>query len=207
MTTFEHAMLGVTQTLATGLHRRYGWQLAAMAGFVAISPDWDGLTIAGGMQLFDVAHRAWGHSLLVCTILGMLLAGLDYRFDLVTRAGGYLRRLMRDGSKTDGPRSQRRWNGYCVWMMVGAVVALTHLIADMVVSGAAQLNDWALQLLWPFSREGFVYPLVSWGDPGMSIVFVLGMFGMWRWPKHLQLVAGTTLLLLVAYIMLRGAMR
>ena len=207
MTSFEHAMLGVTQTLAAGLHRKHGWQIAAMAGVVAVSPDWDGLTILGGMQVFDVAHRAWGHNLLVCALVGILLAWLDYRCDIVTRARRFLVRLMRDRSETSELRTQRSLGGYSAWLLVGALVALSHLPADMVVSGAAQLNDWELQLLWPFSRQGFVYPLVSWGDPGMSVIFVGGMFGMWRWPQHLQRVAAFTLLLLVAYIAVRGAMR
>ena len=48
MTTLEHAMLGINGVLATGLQRRFGWQLVAMAGGVSVAPDWDGLTILGG---------------------------------------------------------------------------------------------------------------------------------------------------------------
>ena len=45
MTTFEHAMVGVNGALAAGLTRRCGWKVASMAGLVAVSPDWDGLTL------------------------------------------------------------------------------------------------------------------------------------------------------------------
>jgi len=45
MTTYEHAMLGITGALAAGLHRRYGWQIVAMAGVTAVLPDWDGLSL------------------------------------------------------------------------------------------------------------------------------------------------------------------
>lgn len=82
MTTFEHAMVGINGALAAGLHRHYQWCIAALAGLAAIAPDWDGLKILGGMHLFDHAHCAWGHSFLTCVILGCVLAGLDYRFDL-----------------------------------------------------------------------------------------------------------------------------
>ena len=45
MTSYEHAMLGIDGALALGLHRRYGWQIVAAAGCVAVLPDWDGLSI------------------------------------------------------------------------------------------------------------------------------------------------------------------
>ncbi|MGD9128399.1 MAG: hypothetical protein PVH19_13570 [Planctomycetia bacterium] len=62
MTTIEHAMLGIDGVLAVGLNRRWGWSLCAMAGVVAIVPDWDGLTLLGSASLFDAAHRVWGHA-------------------------------------------------------------------------------------------------------------------------------------------------
>jgi hypothetical protein len=45
MTFFEHAMVGINGAMAADLHRRHGWPLVALAGFSAILPDWDGLTI------------------------------------------------------------------------------------------------------------------------------------------------------------------
>ena len=63
MTTFEHALLAINGVLATGLQRRYGWQLAGVAAVAAISPDWDGLTIAFSLAAFAAGHRVWGHNL------------------------------------------------------------------------------------------------------------------------------------------------
>jgi hypothetical protein len=58
MTTFEHAMLGINGVLASGIHRRFGWQIVALAGIAAVAPDWDGipmlvnLVIASGGTMF-----------------------------------------------------------------------------------------------------------------------------------------------------------
>ena len=68
------------------------------------------------------------------------------------------------------------------------------------------LTDWELPLLWPFSRQGFVFPLVPWGDAGATLIFAGGMFAMVRWPQRLQTVAVTTLLLVVIYVVVRGVL-
>jgi membrane-bound metal-dependent hydrolase YbcI (DUF457 family) len=206
MTTFEHVMLGVTGSLALGVHRPFGWKIVAMAGVTAAVPDWDGLTILGGMEVFDRAHRAWGHNLLIAALVGCLCGVLDYRFDLVGRGRRFGQRFVvhqDDATPLRAARNRSAW-GYVVWLLVGSLAAVAHLAADLVVSGAAGLSDWELPLLWPFSRQGFVYPLVPWGDPGASLIFVGGMFAMVRWPSRLQIVAVTTLFAVVAYIVLRG---
>jgi membrane-bound metal-dependent hydrolase YbcI (DUF457 family) len=206
MTTYEHVMLGVNEAMAVGLHRRCGWKIVAMAGVVAITPDWDGLTFLGGMDLFDRGHRAWGHNLLIASLLGCLCGLADYRFDLVGRARQLGKRFFPQGQSPADlrTRDQRTLPEYGIWAVVSLVVALSHLPADMVVSGAAGLSDWHLQLLWPFANRGFVHPLVPWGDPGVTLVFVGGMFAMLRWPKRLQMVAIATLLLAGAYLVVRG---
>ena len=51
MQALEHAMLGGGLVLAAGLHRRFGWQLAASAAVCATLPDWDGLTVL--LQSYD----------------------------------------------------------------------------------------------------------------------------------------------------------
>lgn len=215
MTTIEHALLGINGALATGLHRRYGWQVVALAGLVAISPDWDGLTLVLGPVLFDQAHRVWGHSLLTCGLLGILIGVFDYRFDIVTRlANVSARGLRRCGLELPAEqglgalplRRERTVAGYAVWTLVAIAAALSHLAADLVVSGTATLGDWKLQLLWPFSTEGWIYPHVHWGDPGMTIIFVMGMLAMYRWRNRLQLIAAATLLGVAAYIIVCGAL-
>ena len=75
---------------------------------------------------------------------------------------------------------------------------------NLVVSGGAQLTDWELKLLWPFSPRGFIYPLVPWGDPGVSVILVAGMFAMWRWRDRLQSVATASVVMTVGYLVARG---
>ena len=64
------------------------------------------------------------------------------------------------------------------------------------------MTDWELKLWWPLSERGYVYPLVRWGDVGVTLIFVLGMFAMVRWPKHTQRIAGATLGCVALYVIL-----
>ncbi len=136
MTTFEHAMLGVTGALAAGLDRRWGWPIVAVAGFVAVLPDWDGLAILFGVAVFDRVHRTLGHNLLVCLSLGAVVAALDYRYSLALRVkecvGRHLRAL---SSQEPSPRrSVFRVRELSIWVTVGVVASLSHLAADVVFS-------------------------------------------------------------------------
>ncbi len=212
MTTIEHALLGANGALAAGLHRRYGWQVAVMAGFAAVCPDWDGLTLLGGPVLFDRAHRVWGHNFLACGLLGVLVGIVDYRYDLMTRISRrvfqVLRRLTGEDLGSESLTLRNTWTGegYLVWVGVAIIATTSHLAADLVVSGHRTLGDWKLPLLWPFSDESWIYPHVRWGDPGITILFMLGMLAMYRWRSRIQLVAAATLLAVAAYILIRGAM-
>ena len=201
MTSYEHAMLGINGVLATGLQRRYGWPLVALAAVAAVSPDWDGLAIVAGAGAFAAAHRVWGHNLLACLLSGIVLGALDYRFDLVTRGARFLVRRLHITWPGPVPqlRSTYAWGALAVWSSVAVLAAASHLVADLVVSGTASLPDWELPLWWPFSSKSYVYPLIAWGDPGLSIVFVVGMFAMWRWPARVQGVAAATLAAVVLY--------
>jgi membrane-bound metal-dependent hydrolase YbcI (DUF457 family) len=200
-------MLGVTGCAAFGLERKYGWQILAMAAVAAVSPDWDGLTLLFGPQLFDTAHRVWGHNVVVCAIVGALIAAVDYRYDVSTRFGRWFVTTLRVQPPPEFQvRSQFTVRDLCVWVAVGVVAAGSHLIADMVVSGSATLTDWKVQLLWPFSQEGWVYPMIPWGDVGATIVFVIGMFAMLRWKSRSRETAWLTLAGVLAYLIVRRTM-
>jgi hypothetical protein len=89
VTVFEHAMVGVTGTVAAGQHRRFGWPVVAAAALVAVLPDWDGVSILFGGAAFDKAHRVWGHNLLVAGISGaavMAIARLYFPFEMLSRS-------------------------------------------------------------------------------------------------------------------------
>jgi membrane-bound metal-dependent hydrolase YbcI (DUF457 family) len=208
MTTYEHAMLGVTGTLAAGLHRKYGWEIVALAGFVAVLPDWDGLSLLFGAAAFDRVHRTLGHNLLVCILLGAVVAALEYRYRLARRWKEYAgRRMSMFRSKEGSPEpSDFRSRELCIWVLTGALASLSHLAADLVFSGHQVLSDWGIRLFWPFSDRFWAYPMVSWGDPAVTVVFAGGMFAMVRWPSRLRTVAGLTLTFVFAYISIRGVL-
>jgi len=147
-----------------------------------------------------------GHNLLVCILVGAVVACLDYRYDLASRGRELAGRLLpvftpKESSQRGSTRSAHR---LCVWIATGVLASLGHLAADLVFSGHAVFSDWGLQLFWPFSDRVWVYPLVPWGDPSVTVIFAVGMFGMIRWPARLQLVAALTLALVLGYVGIRG---
>ncbi|GAA5507169.1 metal-dependent hydrolase [Novipirellula caenicola] len=206
MTTFEHALLGINGALAAGLHRHYGWKIVALAGVAAVAPDWDGLPMLIDMSRFEAGHRVWGHNLLACWVLGMLLGTADYRWDLGGRIAAWITRygpLNELAASIDRRRSfsARTWG---VWVGVAVAAALSQIPADAVVSGAAGLSDWALKPFWPFSDFQFVYPLVPWGNVGVTIVFSVAMIAELKKPAAAQRIALVTLAVVVVYIVAWG---
>lgn len=223
MTTYEHFMLGASGTLSCGLYKKQGWQIALFAGVVSVLPDWDGLTILFSSQAFAEGHRVWGHNVLMI-LIGLVIGLLEYRYDFLsrvankvikTRAGTWfyseLKKLSNPGVEDQNRqggyallklRKHQRLSGYVIWGAVGFAAIFFHLVADMVVSGTDQLADWKLKLFWPFSDQGYVYPMIPWGDPGMSIIFVIGMLAGCKYPARIQLIATITLTAVVAYIVI-----
>ena len=204
MTTIEHALLGTNLVLATGLEKKFGWQSVALGGVCAVLPDWDGLTILWSVSLFDDAHRVWGHNLLVCLIVALFIAVLDYRHDIITRTARRLTQWTKFAAPDDrlAVRTVFSCSGLAFWFFVAIFATCSHLVSDMVFSGTATLSDWDLKPFWPFSDRGVVYPLISWGDVGVTIIFILGMFAMLRWKNKTALVARLTLLAVLGYIAL-----
>ena len=205
MTFFEHAMVGIDGALAAGLHRRHGWPIVAMAGFTAMLPDWDGLTILFGSSCYAQGHRVWGHNLLVAGLLAMLVSGLAYRFDGPRRIQQWIGRhwqgLALGGDIACGSRSA---GGWCLWLTVGVLAAYSHLLADMVFSAGRNMPVWGVPLGWPFSDVAWAYPMVLWGDPGATIIFIAGMFAMVRWRAWMRTIAACTLGLVIGYVAIRG---
>lgn len=206
MTSIEHALLGINGVVAGGLDRRHGWQLAALAGAAAMIPDWDGLTILFGADLFADAHRVWGHNIIACVAIGAVLGAADYGLDLTTRAARWLALILPVEIATDPipPRPTRSWREGAIWIFVAVAAATSHLVADLLFSGTATLSDWHLKLLWPFSDRGWIYPMVPWGDPGATVVMVAGMLAMARSPSRRRPIAASTLAAVTVYILARG---
>lgn len=202
MTTYEHAMLGLNGALAVGLHHRYGWKIIALAAVAAVLPDWDGLPMLVDMASYEQGHRVWGHNLLACGIGGFVAGTLDYRFDC---SGRVARRLTRYGpfrELRNYATLREVWhaNEWGIWVLVASCAALTQIPADAVVSGGAGLSDWALKPLWPFSHWEWVYPLVPWGNVGVTVLFAIGMLTMVKWKEHFQPIAAMALMAVAGFI-------
>ena len=205
MTTIEHALLGSYLVLASGANRQFGWQLVAVAGVAAVVPDWDGLTMLYSASLCDVAHRCWGHALAVCLPIAFLMAIFDYRYDFVTRLTRFCVRRFRvavDESKLIS-RSTFHTKGYLAWSLATSVATLSHVCTDMIFSGHANFADWPIKIFWPVSEIGFVFPMVPWGDVGVTIIFFCGLFAMVRWHKMTQRIAILTIATAAVYIVAR----
>ena len=206
MTSFEHVMLGVNGTIAAGLHERYGWKIVAMAGVAAASPDLDGVTWLISNQAFSIGHRVWGHNVLACLLLGILIGVLDYRVDLVTRVGRRVTRVLRLRVAEHLVVEREWWDvrSQGTWILVTIVATFSQLPADLAVSGTKTLPVWGLKLLWPFSDEEWSFQMVTYNDPGAIFVFIAGMFAMTKWPERSKQITRVTLLLVAAYLLFRG---
>jgi hypothetical protein len=206
MTSFEHAMLGINGVMAAGLHRKCGYQIVAMAAVAAVIPDWDGATILVSRWAFVEGHRVWGHNVLACLIMGIAIGWLDYRFDLATRVSRFLSTWMHVAFPAGSLQVRDTFTsgGLFLWISVAYLATMSHLVGDLVVSGTKSLPDWSVQLLWPFSDRGWVFPMVAWGDVGITLVFVGGMFAMLRWRARTQMIAVVTLVGVATYLGVRG---
>ena len=70
--------------------------------------------------VFDRVHRTLGHNLLVCVLLGAVVAALDYRYSLALRVKEYLGRHLRVLA-SEGPspaRSVFRIHELAIWLAV-----------------------------------------------------------------------------------------
>lgn len=199
-------MVGATCAMAAGMHERFGWKLVAMSALASITVDCDGMTLLISKEAFAEGHRVWSHNLLAVVLSGLLVGVADYRLDLVSRMARVFAKLSRIhlAPETLELRSRFSQKEQTIWITCAIVAGLIHLPSDLVVSGSASLPDWNLKLLWPFSNQGWVYPMVQWGDAGITLIFVAGMFAMVRWPGRLTRIAQATTAGVVAYIMIRG---
>jgi len=206
MTVFEHAMVGWTLAVAVGAQRRHGWQIAGMAAVAAALPDADGLSILWGTAAFAEVHRVWGHNFLVAGVIGVLTGAAGYLASLSARtrrtAAAVLARLAEDVKIATEPQ-RFAWPRLAVWVAVGLLAALSHLPGDLAYNGTSELAPWPVPLFWPFSSEGWQYPLVPWGDMVTTAVLVVELFALYIWSNRGQLVACVTLAIILAYVGLR----
>jgi membrane-bound metal-dependent hydrolase YbcI (DUF457 family) len=196
MTTFEHAMFGVSLALVAGVRRRHGWGLVAVAGAAAALPDWDGLSILFGPSAYARGHRVWGHNLLAAGLAGAAAGVVGL---LAARSARVRASLTRPPAQPPKP-PHASGSAPAVWAAVGLVAGLSHLPADVVFNGGAGLSPWPVPLLWPFDRWGWAVPVVPWGKVVVTVLFVAEMFALYRWPGRDRAVAAVTLAAASAYV-------
>lgn len=207
MTTLEHALLGVNAALALGLHKRFGWRVVPLAAIAAVAPDWDGIPMLFDMARFESGHRVWGHNVLACAVVGLLLVVLDHRFNYTGWIAKQFAKLNSKGKPASdltsvlADRGKFRWIS---WFAIATTAALTQIPADLVVSGGSGLSNWPLKPLWPFSTVECVYPLVPWGNVGVTVIFAIAMLGQAKFPSRAQSIAIGALASMTAYILLWG---
>lgn len=206
MTVYEHAMLGSSVSLLGNVHRRHGWGLVAAAAAAGALPDWDGLSLAFGPTAYADVHRAWGHNLLAAALAGAAVGGVGYLCHRSVRVRRAALRFLPPTGPAAAPAPPFAPHALAVWVAVGVVAALSHLPADLIYSGGAGLPDWPVPLLWPFSHRGYAYPMVPWGDLGVTLLFVGEMFALYRWPRSARAVAALALAAGAVYLVLRGVL-
>lgn len=195
MTPYEHAMLGANLALAGGMRGRHGWGLVVTAGIAAALPDWDGLSIFFGPTAYATVHRVWGHSLLTAGLSGAIVGCL-----------GCIIYRSKTRSTTPGSTPAPHLPGeLALWMIVGCLAGLTHPPLDAIFSGSPGAN-WPVAAYWPFSTTGWAWPLVPWGDLGVTLIFVAEMFAIYRWPRFDRLIAAGTLVAVAVYVLARSQM-
>ncbi|MSR31192.1 MAG: hypothetical protein EXR99_06750 [Gemmataceae bacterium] len=198
MTTFEHAMFGANLALVTGWTRKQGWGLALMAALAAALADWDGLSILFGGEAYSQIHRVWGHNLFATLFLGAMVGALAYLAFLSHGVREKTRRWIKDLNPLQPPPYSNA--SLACWIFTGCIASISHLPADMIYSGHKEMTNWPVKIFWPAHEQGYVLPLVAWGDLTSTFLFILAMFAMYRWPAKAQAIAFLALLAVNAYI-------
>jgi hypothetical protein len=62
-----------------------------------------------------------------------------------------------------------------VWMALGVLVSLSHVLTDLAYSGRAFTAEWPVALLWPLSTRRWACPLVPWADRGMTLILGISL--------------------------------
>jgi membrane-bound metal-dependent hydrolase YbcI (DUF457 family) len=154
------------------------------------------------MSRFEIGHRVWGHNVLACALMALLLTVLFVNLDVWERVLGMHASL----HKYSAPIKAMSKSAWAVWWLAMFVAALSQIPADIVVSGGKGLTDWPLKPFWPFSDYSVVYPMVPWGNVGVTVLFAIGMIAMAKQTRYLQTISLITLLAVTIYIVAWGTL-
>ena len=202
MTTPEHALVGIHFAIAVGAYERFGWTLITIAGIASILPDWDGIPMLIDMQRFESGHRVWGHNFISIFVISLAIAWTQAKFHWVELIGKKLARFL----PSDAQPTESKTNSALVLFLFSFAVQTLHLPCDMIVSGGKGLSDWHTKPFWPWSDQGFVWPLIPWGDIGPTIILMLGAIVLAKSSKQGSRISTATLVCLMGYLLIRGWM-
>lgn len=208
MTSPEHTLVGIHTAFALGLHLRWSWTIIALAAIASNIPDLDGIPMLFDMQRFESWHRVVGHNFLMIAISSLLLAWTQWRFHWLELLGQKCKRYLPTlpSPVTPQPSTTNRLPHTASLVVLFGVAFLAqaiHLPCDMVVSGGSGLSHWYVYPFWPFYAEGFVFPMIPWGDVGPTLILMTGIMFVAKWPLRLRLWSSSTLLVLICYLLLR----
>lgn len=204
MTTPEHTLVGVHFAIASGILNRYGWRAVVLAGLVSNIPDLDGLPFLVDTDTFVAIHRIWGHNVTAILFSSVLVTLAQYRWDFL---GAMTNRICRVCMATTStpislPSYEKPLPPLAV-LAITVICQLIHLPCDMVVSGGYRMADWPVKPWWPFFKTGYVFPMIPWGDPGVSVVVMIGLIALARDMRHSRMISAGTLAMLVVYLVTR----
>lgn len=210
MTTPEHTLVGIHCALLFGLNQKHGWQVVAIAGIASNFPDWDGLPMLINMEQFESGHRVWGHNIFSIALSAILFSLVQTRFNLLGQLTeglvrtGILSSLELDSESKAAAKVAQAEPSTTMTIMIGTAVQLIHLPCDMVVSGGSGLSDWPVRPWWPVSNAAYVFPMISWGDVGPTLIMMAGIIFAAKWQRNLSTVSLITFVILIGYLILRS---
>lgn len=193
MVYYDHALVGATLAVAAGMQRRYGWPAVMLAALAGMFPDWDATPKHFYPEAYVAGHRVWGHNLFAVTLAGAALGGL-----------GYL--IHRSRSPRFAPMRAVDTGKAWPWILLGIAILWSHPLLDLLYCGMEQNLDWPVKLLWPAAGWKFGVPWIPWTDWGATALLLIGLLGCILVRQRRQQCAMASLVILVFYISVRGAL-
>lgn len=146
-----------------------------------------------------------GHNLLVAGLAAMVISTVAYQWNVLNRIQGWLAKhwkaLAVCGQVKTPPH---RRSELFLWIVIGVLAAYSHLLIDAMFSVGKNLPIWGVHLLWPFTGTIWAYPLVPWGNIGVTVIFAMSMFAMLRWPAWIRAIAASSLIAVAGYMAICG---
>ncbi|MBU7013231.1 MAG: metal-dependent hydrolase [Theionarchaea archaeon] len=168
MDLISHGLVGIVIGRGLNLDKK-SWVLFVAA---CMLPDFDGVSILGGIDAVFQYHRGVTHSI-VGVIVGALVLGLLYLVMTVQL-------------------SNFQKNKVLLMLCLFMIGAFGHLFLDL-------LTPWSMAIRWPFSDSRTVFDITSFFDPVFFAIFLLAaVVGHYRKDRKTVKVLAVVSLCLVA---------